>query len=47
MHSFAWYREQVAAAAGYDELLWKSSHMDVRPGGNGFAENFASLQNLS
>lgn len=35
VHSFAWYREQVAAAAGYDELLWKSSHMDVRPGGNG------------
>ena len=32
VHSFAWYREQVAAAAGYDELLWKSSHMDVRPG---------------
>lgn len=46
VHSFAWYREQVAAAAGYDELLWKSSHMDVRPGGNGFAENFASLQNF-
>lgn len=22
VHSFAWYREQVAAAAGYDELLW-------------------------
>ena len=42
----AWYREQVAAAAGYDELLWKSSHMDVRPGGNGFAENFAFLQNF-
>lgn len=46
VHSFVWYREQVAAAAGYDELLWKSSHMDVRPGGNGFAENFASLQNF-
>ena len=46
VHSFAWYREQVAAAAGYDELLWKSSHMDVRPGGNGFAENFAFLQNF-